>query len=118
MRRLPHERAALGQLPHERSQPLKVIHRTDIPKRTDLGELRHHREHKHALFGKQEGVCNGCKISFPFQNMTVDHIIPKSKGGADHPENLQLLCGSCNSIKGTSSHEEMLVRLKAAGILK
>ena len=30
----------------------------------------------------------------------MDHIIARSKGGTDHSENLQLLCGHCNSVKG------------------
>lgn len=32
--------------------------------------------------------------------MTKDHIIPKSKGGPDHPDNLQTMCHVCNEIKG------------------
>ncbi|MGI9297679.1 MAG: HNH endonuclease signature motif containing protein, partial [Gammaproteobacteria bacterium] len=29
-----------------------------------------------------------------------DHIIAKSRGGQDVDDNIQLLCGNCNSIKG------------------
>lgn len=31
---------------------------------------------------------------------TVDHIVPKSKGGRDTPANLQAACAPCNAAKG------------------
>jgi 5-methylcytosine-specific restriction endonuclease McrA len=31
---------------------------------------------------------------------TVDHVVPKSKGGSDNFDNLQLLCRKCNNDKG------------------
>ena len=94
----------------------KIIHRTDIPKRSE--KLPNYRTHKHTLFGKQEGLCNGCKTQFPFRNMTVDHIVPKSQGGTDHEDNLQLLCGACNSTKGQGTQAELISRLKAQGVLR
>ncbi|MBC6441286.1 MAG: HNH endonuclease [Rhodospirillales bacterium] len=73
---------------------------TEPPKRTDLGKLPNYRTHRHRLYGEQEGVCVGCETHFPFRVMDVDHILPRSKGGTDHPDNLQLLCSGCNRSKG------------------
>ena len=70
------------------------------PKRTDLGELPNYRTHRHRLYGEQEGVCKGCDTHFPFRVMDVDHVLPRSRGGTDHPSNLQLLCSGCNRSKG------------------
>lgn len=33
-------------------------------------------------------------------SLTIDHVIPKSKGGTNDPTNLQTLCHDCNRIKG------------------
>ena len=93
-----------------------VTHRTDIPRRTDLGKLPNYKTHRHTLFGRQEGVCAGCEITFPFRNMTVDHIVPQSKGGTDHLDNLQLLCAACNSLKGAKSQAEFMVELRTRNI--
>ena len=89
----------------------EVVHRDDYPKRTDMGDTPPARTHKHTLFGLQEGLCGGCGIFFPFRNLTIDHKIPRSKGGTDHFENLWLLCGACNSAKGTGTVAELRAKL-------
>ena len=55
--------------------------RTDIPQRTDLGKVLRYNDikNKRILYGEQSGNCNGCSIHFNIQNLTIDHIIPKSK---------------------------------------
>ena len=93
-----------------------VVHRTDFPTRTDHGPLPSYKTHRHTLYGKQEGICAGCQVMFPFRNMTVDHMVPQSKGGSDYLDNLQLLCAACNSMKGAQSQETFIAKLKAEGL--
>ena len=85
----------------------KVVHRTDQPQRTDLGKLPRYTVHKNTLYGENE-FCGGCGEHFLKRNLTVDHIVPTSKGGTDHPGNLWLLCGACNSSKSNKSQAEFL----------
>jgi 5-methylcytosine-specific restriction endonuclease McrA len=33
--------------------------------------------------------------------LTFDHIIPKALGGTSEPYNIQLLCLTCNGLKGS-----------------
>lgn len=42
-----------------------------------------------------------CKHCGTHRDLTIDHIIPESRGGTLHPDNLQTLCRKCNSRKGT-----------------
>lgn len=88
------------------------VHRTDIPQRTDLGTLTPYQFHKQALYGQQSGYCAGCKTHFESRHLEVDHIIARSSGGTDHISNLQLLCGSCNRIKGNRGMEYLRVKLE------
>ena len=104
-----------GELIRERLNPYPHLNPAhDVTIRTDLPGAGGKRspQIKHVLFGKQEGFCNGCKHPFPFVNFEVDHIVPRVKGGSDDDENLQLLCGYCNRVKGGGTMSELLARLK------
>ena len=94
----------------------RVTHRNDIPKRSDTGPLPSYKTHKRTLFGRQEGICAGCRVLFPFRNFTIDHIVAQSRGGTDHIDNLQLLCGACNSMKGTRTQEQFIAILRRDGL--
>ena len=85
--------------------------RTDIPMRTDREPAPPLSELKVVLYGAQGGNCNGCGTHFLPQHLTVDHIIARSKGGTGHLDNLQLLCGHCNSLKGNRPMEYLRARL-------
>lgn len=43
-----------------------------------------------------------CKRCGATDDLTIDHIKPESKGGKATDDNLQTLCRSCNSKKGTA----------------
>ena len=104
----------------------EVQHFTKPPERTDITEKRTpNKQLKPALYKKQKGKCAGyCNESgkggrkVDEDLMEIDHIIARSKGGLDIDSNLQLLCGTCNKIKGNRGmrylkREYIVRRLKA-----
>ena len=56
------------------------------------------------VFERDAYRCKHCETHF---DLTVDHIIPESKGGTLSLSNLQTLCRSCNSSKGVKVGEEI-----------
>ena len=65
------------------------------------------------LYGRQRGNCVGCENHYRAKDMHVDHITPRAAGGGNDLGNLQLLCGHCNSTKGTGTMAELRKRLEA-----
>ena len=72
---------------------------------------------KETIYASQQGRCNGCKHAAPIHMLTIDHIVPRSKGGLDTASNLQLLCHTCNAIKGNRDMPYLRTRLRQLGIL-
>ncbi len=93
----------------------QIVARTDLPLRTDLGKLPAPRTHRMTLYGQQGGNCAGCGEHFKPQHLEVDHIIASVKGGTDHAENLQLLCGHCNRVKGDRGMAYLHAKLQIQG---
>jgi site-specific DNA-methyltransferase (adenine-specific) len=83
-----------------------------IPKRSDVKEEQPTKSVKERLYKEQNGKCNACGQDFELRNLEIDHIIPKSKGGGDYYENYQLLCGSCNRIKGDRPMEYLRLKIE------
>lgn len=46
----------------------------------------------------RDGKCLKCGSD---ENLTIDHIVPVSRGGSNRHDNLQVLCRCCNSIKSS-----------------
>jgi CRISPR/Cas system Type II protein with McrA/HNH and RuvC-like nuclease domain len=47
-----------------------------------------------------------CVYCGTHKNLTIDHVMPKSRGGANSWENMVTCCFTCNSKKGSKTPEE------------
>lgn len=57
--------------------------------------------------------CQYCLVKFMPNKLTLDHVIPKSKGGRNLWENLVAACYACNNRKGDMTPEEAGMTLAA-----
>jgi RNA-directed DNA polymerase len=56
------------------------------------------------LLKRQQGKCAYCQLSFKDEDLLeIDHTLPRSQGGQDELNNLQLLHRHCHDVK--SAHE-------------
>lgn len=55
------------------------------------------------LFLRDEYRCQYCGEQFPTEELTFDHVDPRSKGGGTSYLNIVAACGNCNLRKGNKS---------------
>jgi hypothetical protein len=58
------------------------------------------------IFARDRYTCAYCAQRFAESQLTVDHIVPASRGGAYSYMNLLAACRACNARKGARSCEE------------
>jgi hypothetical protein len=69
------------------------------------------------ILDTQNHRCNGCGRKFSKRlKATEDHIIPLSKGGLHSFENIQALCGKCNSTKNANLDKGYIHTWITAGV--
>ena len=77
--------------PYKRGVPPQV-------KRRERAVLQANYAAWYAQLVAHDGVqCLNCGATI---DLVIDHVIPVAKGGISQPENLQLLCKTCNNLKG------------------
>lgn len=80
-----------------------------------------HTSTRRGLFKKFHGKCHYCDRPLQWgkgfsNSATIDHIIPRARGGSYVKSNLVLACFRCNNLRGDMSYGGFL-RLVAAGNL-
>lgn len=70
------------------------------------------RPSKKALWQRDLGTCQYCSKNVTISSATIDHVIPKSRGGGHTWDNLVIACSSCNSKKGSRLLEECSMSLR------
>ena len=58
------------------------------------------------IFERDKNTCQYCGRRFAKTELSIDHVIPQSRGGRDTWENLALACLKCNVRKGDKSPRE------------
>lgn len=60
---------------------------------------------------RDHNTCQYCTTVFTPQELTLDHVIPRARGGDSSWDNLVACCKRCNNRKGDKMPEEVGMRL-------
>jgi 5-methylcytosine-specific restriction endonuclease McrA len=82
-----------------------------VPSVIRLLAYRHIPQQSRALSRKNillrdRNTCQFCGRVFPSSELTLDHVVPRSRGGRSSWENLVACCYRCNNSKGDRTPEE------------
>jgi 5-methylcytosine-specific restriction endonuclease McrA len=61
---------------------------------------------RRSIFSRDRNICQYCAVVFPTVKLTLDHVLPRSRGGRETWENLVTCCHSCNHRKADCTPEE------------
>lgn len=68
-----------------------------------------------AIYHRDGFRCVYCRSE---EQLTLDHVLPGTRGGTNHPSNLVTCCHWCNSIRQDSEMRHWLGRLEEQGYVR
>jgi 5-methylcytosine-specific restriction endonuclease McrA len=63
------------------------------------------------IYHRDGNACQYCGKKFPTSELSLDHVVPRSRGGGDTWENLVCACTGCNSRKADKTPAEARMKL-------
>ena len=72
----------------------------------ELSTKNARRKFRQSIFESWEWKCAYCDKDLDIDSATIDHILPKFKGGHNVKSNMLCSCSKCNRSKGSSLLEE------------
>lgn len=64
------------------------------------------------IYGRDNYTCQFCGVKQSINDLTFDHIVPRSRGGRTEWTNIVTCCGTCNRRKANRTPEEAGMKLR------
>ncbi len=84
---------------------IRLVTFVPIPRRLPLPLSRR------TVLARDLYTCQYCGTQPGRTELTIDHVVPRSRGGGTNWENVVAACGPCNRRKGNRTPEEAAMRL-------
>lgn len=84
---------------------IRLVYFVKIPRRISLPVTRR------SVLSRDNYTCQYCGRMPPRKDLTVDHILPRSRGGKTTWENVATACERCNGRKGSRTPTEANMKL-------
>jgi len=77
----------------------------------DRGPRQGLRFNRRNVFARDGNQCQYCGRGFPTSELSLDHVVPRSRGGVTSWENIVCACVACNVRKGGRTPQEARMNL-------
>jgi len=86
---------------------IRLMYFVKIPRRISLPVTRR------GILSRDHYTCQYCGATPPRKELTIDHVVPRSRGGKTIWENVVTACQKCNGRKGCRTPIEAHMKLRA-----
>ena len=83
---------------------IRLLNYVKIP----LSKIISHKPSRSMIYSRDNHTCQYCGAT---SRLTIDHVVPRCRGGGDTWENLVVACSSCNTKKGNTLLEQTGMKL-------